>query len=108
MLPAVLATIWVATRLPYVTHWLWEWDSALYARALEQAFHVSADLGDQPPHPPGYVFYVAAAGMARTVFGLRQRLDTQRASLADGEELRYVPSATAVRLFGNDPIAREP
>jgi hypothetical protein len=37
----------------------------LYARALEQGFHVGADLADQRPHPPGYLFYVGAAAAAR-------------------------------------------
>jgi len=65
----LLAAVVILTRLPFVTHVLWEWDSALYARALEQGFHVSAAIGDQRPHPPGYIFYVAAAALLRAVFG---------------------------------------
>jgi hypothetical protein len=64
-----LAVVVVATRLPFVTHVLWEWDSVLYARALEQGFHVTADTVDQRPHPPGYVFYVAAAALFRAISG---------------------------------------
>lgn len=59
----------LVSRLPFVVHWLWEWDSVLYARALEQGFQVSADLALQRPHPPGYVLYVAAAALARAVLG---------------------------------------
>jgi 4-amino-4-deoxy-L-arabinose transferase-like glycosyltransferase len=66
---AGLAIFVVATRLPFVAHALWEWDSVLYARALEQGFHVSADIADQRPHPPGYVFYVAAAALFRSISG---------------------------------------
>lgn len=65
---ALLALIVLVTRLPFVTHLLWEWDSVLYARALEQGFHVSADIADQRPHPPGYAFYVAAASVTRWIF----------------------------------------
>ena len=64
-----LAAFVVATRLPFVTHVLFEWDSVLYARALEQGFHVSADLGDQRPHPPGYLFYLGIAALIRVVTG---------------------------------------
>ena len=63
-----LAAFVVATRLPFMTHVLFEWDSVLYARALEQGFQVSAGLGDQRPHPPGYLFYVAAAAILRAIF----------------------------------------
>ena len=62
-----LAIFVIATRLPFVTHVLWEWDSVLYARALEDGFHVTADFTDQRPHPPGYIFYVAIATVARWI-----------------------------------------
>ena len=64
-----LATFVIVTRLPFMTHVLFEWDSVLYARALEQGFYVTADIADQRPHPPGYVFYVAAAALFRSIFG---------------------------------------
>ena len=64
-----LALFVVATRLPFVTQALWEWDSVLYARALELGFHVSADIRDQRPHPPGYILYVAAGALCRALFG---------------------------------------
>src|SRR5687768_14272296 len=61
----MLALVVVASRVPFASHTLWAWDSVLYARALENGFHVGIDLADQRPHPPGYLFYVAAAAALR-------------------------------------------
>ena len=66
---AILAALVIVARLPFATQTLWAWDSVLYARALEQGFHVGADLADQRPHPPGYLFYVGAAAAARLFTG---------------------------------------
>ena len=65
VIAAALAALVIAARLPFATHTLWAWDSVLYARALEQGFHVGVDLADQRPHPPGYLFYVGVAAAAR-------------------------------------------
>lgn len=65
---AVAALVFVgvlATRLPFATTHLWAWDSVLYARALEIGFHVDADPNASRPHPPGYIWYVAAAHVLR-------------------------------------------
>ena len=64
-----LALFVVATRVPFAAQVLFEWDSVLYARALEQGFHVSAGFADQRPHPPGYLFYVATAAVFRAISG---------------------------------------
>ncbi len=64
---AALALLVLVARVPFASRSLWAWDSVLYARALEQGFHVDADLAGQRPHPPGYLFYVAAAAVARQV-----------------------------------------
>jgi len=64
---AVLAALVLVTRLPFAAQTLWAWDSVLYSRALEQGFHVGADLADQRPHPPGYLFYLALAAVFRSV-----------------------------------------
>ena len=53
------------TLLPFMAQRLWEWDSVLYARALENGFHVEDALAGSRPHPPGYIFYVASAAVAR-------------------------------------------
>jgi hypothetical protein len=63
----VLAGLVLVARIPFASHTLWAWDSVLYARALEQGFHVGTDLVDQRPHPPGYIFYVALAAALRLV-----------------------------------------
>ncbi|MGH2489965.1 MAG: glycosyltransferase family 39 protein [Candidatus Limnocylindria bacterium] len=62
-----LAGLVLVARVPFASQTLWAWDSVLYARALEQGFHVGGDLVDQRPHPPGYVFYVAAAAAVRVL-----------------------------------------
>ena len=64
---AVIAAVVLASRIPFSSQTLWAWDSVLYARSLEQGFHVGTDLGDQRPHPPGYLFYVALASVIRLV-----------------------------------------
>jgi 4-amino-4-deoxy-L-arabinose transferase-like glycosyltransferase len=61
----VLAIVTAASRLPFMAERLWEWDSVLYARALEQGFHVDEVLPGMRPHPPGYIFYVASAAIGR-------------------------------------------
>lgn len=62
---AAVALLTLVTHIPFRSQTLWAWDSVLYARALEQGFHVGADLAEQRPHPPGYILYVAAAAAAR-------------------------------------------
>jgi hypothetical protein len=57
----------VFSRVPFASQLLWAWDSVLYARALENGFHVDFVLSDQRPHPPGYILYVAVAALARAV-----------------------------------------
>ena len=63
----MLAVVVLASRVPFASHTLWAWDSVLYARALENGFHVGIDLAEQRPHPPGYLFYVAIAAALRLV-----------------------------------------
>jgi hypothetical protein len=65
----ILAVLVFVSRMPFASQTLWAWDSVLYARALEQGFHVGADLADQRPHPPGSIFYVATAALFRLVTG---------------------------------------
>jgi hypothetical protein len=64
-LAMTLALVVLASRVPFASQTLWAWDSVLYARALENGFHVGTDLADQRPHPPGYIFYVAVAAALR-------------------------------------------
>jgi hypothetical protein len=67
--PAIIAgalfALTLATRAPFASAQLWAWDSVLYARAIENGFHVDYVTADQRPHPPGYLFYVATTTLAR-------------------------------------------
>jgi hypothetical protein len=65
LIAALLGVVTALTRVPFVADRLWEWDSVLYARALEQGFHVGDVLAQMRPHPPGYIFYVGTAGLAK-------------------------------------------
>jgi dolichyl-phosphate-mannose-protein mannosyltransferase len=67
VIASALAALVLVSRLPFASRSLWAWDSVLYARALEQGFNVGADLPDQRPHPPGYLFYVAIAAAFRLI-----------------------------------------
>jgi hypothetical protein len=67
MIASALAALVLVSRVPFMSQTLWAWDSVLYARALEQGFHVGVDLADQRPHPPGYVFYVGIAAAFRLI-----------------------------------------
>jgi len=65
LIAAALAALVLVVRAPFAAQTLWAWDSVLYARALEQGFHVGTDLAEQRPHPPGYVFFVVVASALR-------------------------------------------
>jgi len=69
LIAAALFALTLATRVPFMSDQLWAWDSVLYARALEDGFHVDYVTANQRPHPPGYLFYVAIAAFARQFTG---------------------------------------
>jgi 4-amino-4-deoxy-L-arabinose transferase-like glycosyltransferase len=69
LIATFLGVVTALSRLPFIANRLWEWDSVLYARALEHGFHVDDVLPGSRPHPPGYIFYVASAAVAKA-FGL--------------------------------------
>lgn len=52
----LLALLVLLTRLPFVSHLLYHWDSAQFGLALEK-YNVAL----HQPHPPGYILYVALA-----------------------------------------------
>jgi hypothetical protein len=64
LIAAAIFAVTLATRIPFASSQLWAWDSVLYARALEDGFHVDV-TASQRPHPPGYLLYVGVAGVAR-------------------------------------------
>ena len=60
----VLGLFTVASRVPFRSRYLFAWDSANFALALDNynvAFH--------QPQPPGYPLYVGAAWLVRAAFG---------------------------------------
>ena len=63
----LLSGLVLVARVPFAAQTLWAWDSVLFARALEQGFHVGVDLADQRPHPPGYLFYLGVGAAVRVV-----------------------------------------
>jgi hypothetical protein len=95
--PALIAAaIFAATlllRVPFLSQHLWAWDSVLYARALEDGFHVDYTLADQRPHPPGYLLYVA------TVFVVRQVTGDSNAALVIVAAVGSALAAAALFLF---------
>ncbi len=69
-LGALLFVAVLASRAPFAAQTLWAHDSVLYARALEQGFHVDHELRNERPHAPGYILYVASADLVRHAGGL--------------------------------------
>ncbi|MDQ2951874.1 MAG: hypothetical protein M3R54_06385 [Chloroflexota bacterium] len=65
VLAAAVFAVVLLSRAPFAAQTLWAHDSVLYANAIERGFHVDDALVDQRPHPPGYILYVASAGLGR-------------------------------------------
>ena len=63
-LAATIFALVLLSRTPFTAQTLWAHDSVLYARAIEDGFHVDDELRAQRPHPPGYLLYVGAADLA--------------------------------------------
>jgi 4-amino-4-deoxy-L-arabinose transferase-like glycosyltransferase len=53
-LATALSLLTVASRLPYRTRMLYNWDAVQFALALREY-----DVAKHQPHPPGYILYVA-------------------------------------------------
>jgi hypothetical protein len=79
----VLVVATVATRLPFMTHTLYAFDSANYALAVRDFYNVAF----HQPHPPGYPLYVFFAKVLNLVVH-----DANRALILEG----IVWSAVAV------------
>lgn len=90
---AALAALTLLSRAPFATQLLWAWDSVLYARAIEDGFHVDDQLRSARPHPPGYIFYVAAGSL------LRPLLADTNAALVAVSVLASALAIAAVYLF---------
>ncbi|MDO8670742.1 MAG: glycosyltransferase family 39 protein, partial [Dehalococcoidia bacterium] len=64
LIAAILAVLVVATRLPFRTAMLYNWDSANFALGIRYF-----DVRVHAPHPPGYFFYVAVANLINQIVG---------------------------------------
>ena len=53
----------IATRIPFMSKFLYDWDSVNYALSF-----ITFDISRHQPHPPGYIFYVALGRMVNNVF----------------------------------------
>lgn len=61
---AVLITFIVAlTRIPFVSKFLYEWDSASYAEAFQ-----NFNIAQGQPQPPGYILFVALGKLVNYIF----------------------------------------
>jgi len=63
LITILLSTSILLTRIPFVSKYLYEWDSVNYALALEKY-----DILHHQPHPPGYLFYVGLGKGINQVF----------------------------------------
>ena len=54
LISLLIIVVVAVMRLPFVSKFLYEWDSASYALALQ-----NYSIAHQQPHPPGYILYVA-------------------------------------------------
>lgn len=61
--PIFLSILVILSRLPLTSKFLYEWDSASYALALEKY-----DILHQQPHPPGYILYVGLGKIVKYIF----------------------------------------
>jgi 4-amino-4-deoxy-L-arabinose transferase and related glycosyltransferases of PMT family len=63
IISAVLTILILITRIPFVSKYLYEWDSVNYALGFEKF-----DIVHHQPHPPGYIFYIGLGRAVNTLF----------------------------------------
>ena len=63
LISALLSILVVITRIPFVSKYLYEWDSINYALGFE-----NFNILNHQPHPPGYIFYVGLGKALNTLF----------------------------------------
>jgi hypothetical protein len=93
-LAALLALATVVSRLPFRSRYLFSWDSANFALALDHynvTFH--------QPQPPGYPLYVATAYLLRLLFGEANASYVALSILASGVAV-FALTMAAQRLYG--------
>jgi len=90
----LLGLLTIASRIPFRSRYLFSWDSANFALALDQynvTFH--------QPQPPGYPLYVAAAWLVRQVLRDANASYVTLSVLASGLAVAFTVLAAA-RLYG--------
>ena len=63
LIPLILGLLVVITRVPFISKFLYEWDSVNYSLAFE-----NYNILQQQPHPPGYLLYVALGKAFNYIF----------------------------------------
>ncbi len=63
ILLTILSLTIILSRLPFMSHFLYEWDSVNYALAFQ---HFNIYLSQ--PQPPGYIFFIALGRIVNIVF----------------------------------------
>ena len=89
-----LALATVVTRIPFRSTYLFAWDSANFALALDQynvAFH--------QPQPPGYPLYVASAWLVRAAFGIDANASYVTLSIVASSVAVAMLTIVGARLF---------
>ena len=60
----MLFTTALATRTPFISHSLYNWDSVNFALGLE-----NFSVADHQPHAPGYILYIALGRIMQAILG---------------------------------------
>lgn len=63
LIPVFLSVLIIITRVPFVSKYLYEWDSVNYALGFEKF-----NILNHQPHPPGYIFYVGLGKSLNLLF----------------------------------------
>ncbi|MGB9937684.1 MAG: ArnT family glycosyltransferase [Methanobacterium sp.] len=63
LISLILGILLVITRIPFLSKFLYEWDSVNYALGFE-GFNIT----NHQPHPPGYILYVGLGKVLNTIF----------------------------------------
>lgn len=63
LLLAIFSLLILVTRIPFMSKFLYEWDSVNYALGFERY-----DILSHQPHSPGYIFYIGLGKLVNTIF----------------------------------------
>ncbi len=63
LISTLIILLILLTRIPFVSKYLYEWDSVNYALGFE-----NFNIVNHQPHPPGYIFYVGLGKYLNVIF----------------------------------------